>query len=87
VIARTSHQVATTTADMAMPASLRSVGLLDVLQRIRLCRPSRDHVVRWNGTHVAVVPMPNNGDLPLLGNSSQTAAARCGTVTTISIVS
>ncbi len=35
-LTRTSHQLTAATADMALPASLRSIGLLDVSQRIRL---------------------------------------------------
>jgi len=42
-------------ADMALPPSLRPVSLLDVSQRTRpIWSLSRDHVVTWNGTHVAV---------------------------------
>ncbi len=39
LLARTSHQLSATPADMALPASLRSVNLLDVSQRIRLRGP------------------------------------------------
>ncbi len=36
LLARTSHQLPAVTAEMAPPASLRSISLLDVSQRIRL---------------------------------------------------
>ncbi len=38
-LTRTSHQLSAPAADMALPASLRSFGLLGVSQRIRLREP------------------------------------------------
>ncbi len=61
MIARTSHRLSAAAADMALPASLGSVSVLDPASdaghRIRLRGLSRDHVVTQNGTHVAVASL------------------------------